>query len=123
MGSVVVFIFFVAVALLLPGVPGYVIAQRRGLSNPWIAFVPFVGLWIVVCESIDEKGWIGVLAIVPIVALALVIALAFKVPRAHRRSRWWTVALIVPGVNFAGYWAYAFTLPRAPELQLADALG
>src|SRR4051794_31856292 len=105
------------------GIPGYVIAQRRGVSNPWVAFVPFVGLWIVLCESAGEKGWIGVLALIPIVGLALTIALAFKLPVAHRRSRWRSAALLVPGLNIVGYWIYAFTLPRGLELRLVDVVG
>ena len=47
MGSLLFFAFVIVSAALLVWTPGYVIAQRRGMSNPWVAFVPIVGIWIV----------------------------------------------------------------------------
>jgi len=123
MGSLVGIIGVLALFGFVPGIPGYVIAQRRGLSNPWVAFVPLVGLWIVLCESVGENGWIGLVALIPLFGLALAISLAVKVPGAHGRSRWWSLALIVPVLNILGYWVYAFTLPRGPRVQLVDAVG
>ena len=77
---------------------------------------------IVLCESIGENGWIGLIALIPLFGVALAVAVAFKVPGAHGRSRWWSLALL-PGLHIVGYWLYAFTLPRGRELQLADAIG
>ena len=36
----------VAFAASLRGIPGYTIGKRRGLNVSWVAFVPFVGLWV-----------------------------------------------------------------------------
>ena len=122
MGSVLVVLLVVLpVAVVIGGVPGFVIAERRGSENPWVAFVPFVGLWIVLCESIGQSGWFGVLAFFPAVAIFISLWLAIAVPPAHGRSRWWTAVLVVPLVNLVGYWVYAFTTPvrREPDLALA----
>lgn len=115
MGPVFVIVVVLLIAALVPGVPAFVIAQRRGLSNPWVAFVPLVGLWIVLCESTGQSGWFAVLALIPMVGLLISIWMAFAVPVAHGRSRWWIVALLVPGLNLAGYWLYALTMSRQIE--------
>jgi hypothetical protein len=122
MGSFVGIVVVIAIASLVPGIPAFVIAQRRGLSNPWVAFVPLVGFWIVLCESTGQSGWLGLIGIVPFLALVITIWMAFAVPVAHGRNRLWTVALVVPGINLVGYWLYAFTLPRTRLALTADAL-
>jgi hypothetical protein len=119
MGSIVGVLVVAAIAMLVAGIPGFVIAQRRGSSNPWVAFVPFVGLWIVLCESAGQSGWFGVLAFIPMVGLIISLWMAIAVPPAHGRSQWWTAALVVPGVNILGYWLYAFTLPVRSDADLA----
>src|SRR5215212_3888889 len=80
-------------------IPGYVIGKRRDVKNPWVAFVPGFGFWIVFLESIDKSGW-----------WALLLVTGWEAPVRHDRSRWWRVALILPGVNVLAYWVYAFTL-------------
>lgn len=93
--------------------PVFVIGRRRGLRNPWVAFVPFLGVWIVLCESIGRSGWFALLAFIPTVGpLTLLVWTAVAVPARHSRTRWWTLAFLIPGVNLIGYWFYAFTLPR-----------
>src|SRR2546422_11682108 len=108
-----------ALILLVVGVfaalvfPAFVIGQRRSLRNPVVAFIPLLGVWIVLLESIGKSGWYSLLAFVPYVGpLVLLIWTAVELPAKHDRSRWWTVAFIVPGVNLISYWFYAFTLPR-----------
>lgn len=115
--------FVVVVASLVVGVPGFVIAQRRGLSNPWVAFVPLVGLWIVLCESTGQSGWVALFALIPLIGVVISLWMAVAVPVAHGRRRWWTLALVVPGANLVGYWLYAFSLPRRRDLEFAGAVG
>jgi uncharacterized membrane protein YhaH (DUF805 family) len=93
--------------------PAFVIGRRRGLRNPWVAFVPFLGVWIVLFESFGRSGWFALLAFIPTVGpLLLFVWAAVEVPAHHSRSGWWTLAFLIPGVNLVGYWFYAFTLPR-----------
>jgi hypothetical protein len=62
-----------------------------------------------------DAAWNTLFVLVPYVgALIISVWLAWQVPRFHRRSAWWTVALVVPIVNVLGYWAYALTLPVVP---------
>ena len=121
--GVVSMIVVLATALAVVGTPGYVLAKRRGLENPIVAFVPFVGLWIVLFESIGRSGWLALLAFIPYVGLlVLPIWTGIEMPARHGRSRWWTAILAIPILNLAGYWAYAFTLPKRlsqPELGAA----
>jgi hypothetical protein len=93
--------------------PFYVLGRRRGVQNAWAAFVPLLGIWIVLLESMGRSGWLSLLVFIPTLGpLALLIWTAFQVPAHHGRSRWWTLPLIVPAVNLVAYWFYAFTLPK-----------
>src|ERR671935_1527046 len=88
--------------------PVYVIGRRRGLQNPWAAFIPLLGPWIVLFESIGRSGWFSLLVFIPNLGpLAVLLWTGIEAPTRHQRTRWWTPALIVPGVNVLGYWAYA----------------
>ena len=99
MGSLALILLFVAVFFLL-GFPVFVIGQRRGLRNPWVAFVPLLGIWIVLFEAIGKSGWYSLLAFVPYVGgLVLLLWTAVELPAHHSRSRWWTLLLLIPGVN------------------------
>jgi hypothetical protein len=111
--TVLMIILVIGIGLCVGGIPGYVLAKRRGLRNPLVAFVPFVGLWIVLFESIGRSGWLGLLAFVPYVGL-LVLPLwtGIEMPAHHGRTRWWTAILAIPVLNLVGYWVYAFTLPK-----------
>jgi hypothetical protein len=103
----------VVVVVLALGVPVYVIGRRRGLKNPWVAFLPILGIWIVLLEAMGKSGWYALIAFVPYVGtLGLLVWTAIELPARHGRSRWWTAALIVPVANIVGYWWYAFTLAR-----------
>ena len=65
MTVVVSYLIFFVILLCITGVPGYVIAERRGLSKPWVAFIPIVGFWIVLCESVGRSGWLTLWILVP----------------------------------------------------------
>jgi uncharacterized membrane protein YhaH (DUF805 family) len=112
MGSLALILLVVAVFIALV-FPVFVIGRRRDLRNPWVAFIPLLGVWIVLFEAVDKSGWYSLLAFVPYVGtLVLLIWTAVELPSNHGRSRWWTLLLMIPGVNLVGYWFYAFTLPR-----------
>ena len=93
--SVIVAVFF------LPAIPGYVLARRRGLGAPAVAFIPFVGLWIVVFRSIGWTGWllgvlVGLVVLTPYIGLVVTSWAGVQVPAVHRRSRRWTAVLAAP---------------------------
>ena len=112
MGSLALILLIVAVFVVLV-FPVFVIGRRRGVRNPWMAFIPLLGVWIVLFEAIGKSGWYSLLTFIPYVGgLVLFIWTAVELPAHHGRSRWWTLPLVIPGVNLVGYWFYAFTLPR-----------
>ena len=105
MGLLIVLVLIVVLA----GVPSYVIGQRCGLSDPWVAFIPFGGPTIVLLWSIGRSGWLTLLGLVPLVNFIFGIWLLFAVPRNHGRSLLWGLGLLVP----FGIYVYAFTLGAA----------
>lgn len=119
-GIMVLLVFAGLVGLVC--LPGYVIGQRRGVRSPGVAFIPFVGMPVVLLWSIGRRGWMVLLAFVPLVNVVFGIWLLFAVPSYHRRSLLWGLALLVP---VAGMYAYAFTLewqqpPRAVTTERRD---
>lgn len=94
-------------------IPVYVIGRRCGVSNPWVAFVPILGVSIVLFEAIGKSGWYALLGFIPYLGGLIVLAwTAVELPARHGRSRWWTLPLIIPGMNLVTYWFYAFTMDR-----------
>jgi hypothetical protein len=91
-------------------VPAYVVGQRRGVTSAGVAFVPFVGPWIVILWSIQRSGWHVLLIVIPVVNVIFAIWVALTVPSEHGRTRWWALAFLIPNVNFVANWVYAFTL-------------
>jgi hypothetical protein len=107
------FLLLAAAFFVFTAFPVYLIGRRLGQRNPWAAFIPFLGPWIVLCESVGRNGWFSLLVFVPTAGpLALLLWTGFAAPGRHGRTRWWTPALIVPGLNVLAYWAYALTLRR-----------
>ena len=49
----------------LVSVPAYVIGTRREVDSPWLAFIPYVGPWIVLLRSVGTTAWWTALIFVP----------------------------------------------------------
>ena len=114
---------FLLIGVVFVGIPAFVVGQRRGVDSPGIAFVPFVGAWIVILRSIGRSGWLAVLSVIPLVALGLYIWVAFTVPAEHGRTRWWTLPFLIPGANIVAFWVRAFTLNSAVTVVIPPLLG
>ena len=98
------------IIVVVGGVPGYVIGERSGVHNAWVAFIPLVGTTLVLLWSVRQTGWLVLLAFIPGIDLLFLLWLVFALPRTHRRSGLWGLGLLVPLV---GAYVYAFTLtPR-----------
>lgn len=95
-----------AIISVLGGIPSYVIGQRRGVPNTWVAFIPLVGPTIVLLWSINRTAWLALMFAIPLVNLAFAIWLLFAVPRSHARSLLWGLGLLLP----FGIYVYALTL-------------
>ncbi len=95
-------------------VPAFIVAHRRGVSYPGLAFIPFVGPWIVILRSIGTSAWLAIGVVIPLANLIIAIWAAFTVPVRHGMNRWWTLFFLIPFVNYVAFWAYAVTLPQQP---------
>ena len=101
-------------------VPVYVLGRRREVEQPWVAFIPILGVAAVLFKSIGQSGWLALMAFVPFGSLVAYVWIAVEAPAKHGRSRWWTLPLLLPLVNVIAWWFYAFTLPRRePDLAFA----
>ena len=87
--------------------PAYMVGQRRGVRSPGVAFIPLVGITLVLLWSIGRRGWMVLMAFVPIVNFVFWIWLLFALPSYHRRSQLWGFVLLLPVL---GWYLYAFTL-------------
>ena len=104
-------LLILALAFLVFGIPAYIVGKRSSVPDSGVAFIPFVGPYIVLLRASRISAWWTVLVLVPYLgALALDIWIAIVLPKENGRDRWWTLALLVPGVNIIAYWIYAFTL-------------
>jgi uncharacterized membrane protein YhaH (DUF805 family) len=101
---------FLFIAVVLIGIPAFVLGKRRGVSSPGLGFIPVVGAWIVVLRSINRSGWMCLLSLVPIIGVGFAVWVAFVMPAEHGRTRWWALPLLIPFVQIATFWVYAFTL-------------
>jgi hypothetical protein len=108
--SIAVVLAFVVLAVILGGIPAYVIGVRRRVPSPGVAFVPYVGATIVFLRSMDASGWAALLVFVPLANLVFLIWLFFAMPDRHGRTRLWGFPLIL--LPIVGLYLYAFTLPR-----------
>ena len=103
-------LILLAGAYLLFVLPAYTVADRIGTGRAWIALIPFVGVWIVLFESLRRSGWWALITLIPYLNLVALVWVSVELPLAHKRSPWWILAFFIPGVNFIAYYAYAFTL-------------
>lgn len=104
--------YIIAVLLNYLGasVPAYVVGKRRGARTPAVAFVPVVGPWIVILWSIEQRGWLVLLMLIPLANVVFAVGVALNVPSEQGRTRWWALGFLIPVVNWIAFWVYAFTL-------------
>jgi hypothetical protein len=103
-------LIFLILVLGILSVPAYIVGSRLRVQQPGLAFIPFVGAWIVILRSARINAWLTILAVIPYVNFVFGIWAAFKIPSRHGRSTAWGICFIIPLVNLIGFWVYAFTL-------------
>ncbi len=112
-------LLIVLIALVVVPLPMYIVGSKRGVSYPWVAFIPVVGYTIVWLWSMDRSGWMTLISFVPIANLVFALWLAFGMPPHHGRTRWWGVALIL--LPWIGPLIYALTLDDVAGTAVAPA--
>ena len=72
-------IVVLVVAIALIGLPAFIVGKRCDVLQPWIAFVPFVGYWIVLLRAVWTSAWWTLVALTP-AGIFLYVWLAFVMP-------------------------------------------
>jgi len=103
-----VWLLVLIVISVLFSIPAFVIGQRRGVSSPGVAFIPFVGPTIVMLWSMNRSGWMMLIGLIPLIGIIWSIWFAIEMPAYHGRTRWWAAAYFF--LPLIGYYLYAFTL-------------
>jgi hypothetical protein len=104
-------ILLLALIVLIFSIPAYLIATRSGIADAGLAFIPFVGPFIVLLRVCRQSAWWALLFLLPYLGiLVLIVWVSIAVPPANGRSQWWTLALLVPGVSTVAWWVYALTV-------------
>jgi hypothetical protein len=49
-------LLLIAAIFCAASAPVFVIGRRRGLRNPWVAFIPLLGIWIVLPTAHERQG-------------------------------------------------------------------
>lgn len=94
---------YVWVALTL-----YVIAQKTGTSNAWLAWIPIANLYLM-CKVAGMSGWWTILFFVPLANLVLAIIVWMEIARARNRPSWLGILMIIPVVNLIVAGVVAFS--------------
>lgn len=93
------------------------IAHKTGTENAWMAWVPFLNLYLM-CKMAGKPGWWLVLLLIPLVNIVTAVILWMRIAEARGFAGWWGILAIIPVVNlFAhGYLAFGES-HRAPATQ------
>jgi signal peptidase I len=83
------------------------IAQKLGVENAWLSWIPIVNLWIMVQCAGKEWWWI-LLPFIPLVGFIFGIMLWMAIAERRGKPSWIGILIIVPVVGFIvpGYLAF-----------------
>lgn len=84
------------------------IAQKLGVENAWLAWIPIVNLWIIVQCAGKEWWWI-LLLFIPIISIVFAIILWMAIAERRGKPSWLGILMIVPIANLIvpGYLAFS----------------
>lgn len=95
---------------ILVAVSLFVIAYKSAHPLSWVAFIPFVNLWLMV-DMADLPLWVLLLFFVPFVQLLVYVWAWMKIAENTNKSEWLGLLMIVPIVNVAAALYMAFYEP------------
>jgi hypothetical protein len=78
----------------------YTIATKLGYENSWMAWVPFVNLWMMV-ELAEKEAWWFILFFVPIAQLVALVLVTMAIAERLGKPNWWGILMLIPPVNLA----------------------
>jgi hypothetical protein len=83
------------------------IAQKLGVENAWLAWIPIINIWILVQCAGKEWWWI-LLCFIPIANIIAVIVIWMAIAERRGKPSWLGILMIVPLANLIvpGYLAF-----------------
>ena len=89
------FAFYVYLALAVQA-----IAIKTGTPNPWLAWIPFANLFLLLNVA-GKPFWWFFLYLIPLVNVVIGVMVWMAVAEARGKPSWWGILVIVPLVNLA----------------------
>lgn len=94
------------------------IAKKTGTSNAWMAWVPFLNLYLM-CKAAGKSGiWI-ILLLLPVVNVIAIVLLWAGIAQRLGRSGWWGLLMLIPVLNLVLMGILAFSKSRQPITPVA----
>ncbi len=84
------------------------IAQKLGVENAWLAWIPIVNIWVLVQCAGKEWWWI-LLMFIPIANIVAAIVIWMAIAERRGKPSWLGILMIVPIANLIipGYLAFS----------------
>ncbi|MBN1233205.1 MAG: hypothetical protein JXA60_07625 [Candidatus Coatesbacteria bacterium] len=85
-----------------------VIANKLGIENSWLAWIPIANIYIMV-QCAEKPIWWIVLFFIPCVNIAAGVMVWMVIAERLGKPSWWGIMMVVPGVNVIvpGYLAFS----------------
>ncbi|MBI4691468.1 MAG: tetratricopeptide repeat protein [Nitrospirae bacterium] len=92
----------------------FLIAKKLNVPMPWLAWIPFVQVWIIVASAGKKWWWIFIL-LIPIVNIVVFTYLWMCITENLGRNKWLGLLLLVPVIGFIWMGVLAFSKGEKPE--------
>jgi hypothetical protein len=84
------------------------IGTKTNAENPWLAWIPFANLILMLNIARKPLWWIGLL-LIPVVNLVIAILVWMEIAKARNKPGWWGILVVVPVANLIALAYLAFS--------------
>jgi hypothetical protein len=84
------------------------IAQKLGVENAWMAWIPVVNIWVM-CQAARKEWWWMLLCFVPLINIIAFCVLWMGIAENRGKPSWVGLLILIPLVNFVMMGYLAFT--------------
>lgn len=93
-----VFWFIWVLTYVYLGLTVYLIANKTGTSDAWMAWVPVLNVYLM-CKIAGKPGWWVVLFFIPFVNIVMTVLVWMGIAEARHKPAWLGVLMLVPIAN------------------------
>jgi len=90
----------------------YVLAKKTGAIHRWMAWVPFLNVYLL-CKIGSKPGWWTVLLFIPVINIFFATIVFMGVAEARGKPYWWGVLIVMPLVRVVVPGYLAFSGPKS----------